>query len=219
MLTEECIGKKYGMLTIVGIEPDMVCKSGSSHRMVRCICDCGKEHVASYDHIVAGKTKSCGCQMGKRKRIRYPGEVKTRLYRIWGNMVNRCTNKNNPAYQNYGGRGITVCNEWRSWDNFKAWAFENGYNDDLTIDRIDNDSGYSAENCRFVDRHTQANNKRSNRIIEYNGESHTMSEWGNILGIEYCVLASRIEKGWSIERAFNQPVRASRVANTKVDQK
>lgn len=133
--------------------------------------------------------------------------INTRIYRIWGNMVNRCSNENNPNYHSYGGRGIKVCDEWLSFPEFYKWALESGYDKSLTIDRIDNDDGYYPENCRWATVDQQANNKRSNKFITYNGETHTIAEWAKILGVKYKALHSRLSLGWTVERAFTQEYR------------
>lgn len=123
-------------------------------------------------------------------------------------MKNRCFNSKTPRYSDYGGRGITVCDEWKN--DFKAfydWATLNGYCDDLTIDRIDNDGNYEPSNCRWVTMDVQANNSRYCHNIEFNGEVHSISEWSRILGISRGALNNRINKyGYSIERAFTEPV-------------
>lgn len=135
------------------------------------------------------------------------GLKKTRLYSIWSQMKNRCFNQNAERYSDYGGRGITVCDEWK--DDFKAfydWSMSNGYSDNLTIDRINNDGNYEPSNCRWVDVLTQVNNSRHNHMIEYCGESHSMSEWSRILNIPYYLLRNRINVyGWDIEKAFTTP--------------
>jgi len=133
----------------------------------------------------------------------------TRLYRIWSNMKQRCNNPLNPYYQKYGGRGIDVCDEWQSdFPTFAKWAKDNGYTDDLTIDRIDVNKGYSPENCRFASMDIQANNTTRNHHIAFNGQTKTMSEWANEFGIKYSTLRSRINLlGWDIERALTTPQR------------
>ena len=110
-------------------------------------------------------------------------------------MINRCRRENNDNYNRYGGRGIDVCSEWDDFAEFQRWAIDNGYNEDLTIDRIDNDDGYCPENCRWVDTLTQGNNRTTNHVITYNGETHTIAEWSRILGIKYPTLYSRINRG------------------------
>ena len=107
-------------------------------------------------------------------------------------MRDRCTNENNNYYKNYGGRGISVCEEWLSFDNFKSWALENGYSDELTIDRIDNNGNYCPQNCRWADRFQQANNTSTNRHLTYNGRTMTFSEWARELGIYNTTLYRRL---------------------------
>lgn len=133
----------------------------------------------------------------------------TRLYRIWQAMKNRCNNHNANRFDDYGGRGITVCDEWvDDFEAFHTWAMSNGYLSDLTIDRMDNDKGYSPDNCRWATDKQQANNSRQCHQIEFNGEVHNMSEWSEILGIPRHVLSNRINAyGWTIERALTTKVR------------
>lgn len=133
----------------------------------------------------------------------------TRLYRVWDGMISRCHREKYHSYKRYGGRGITVCDEWRNdFHAFYEWAIRNGYHEGLSIDRIDNDKGYSPDNCRWVTMKVQGNNKRSNHYIEYNGETHTIAEWSEILGIPRNVLYHRFERGWSVKRAFETVKRA-----------
>lgn len=122
-------------------------------------------------------------------------------------MCTRCNNSNSPRYADYGGRGIDVCEEWRhTFAPFEKWAMDNGYNDTLTLDRIDNNKGYFPENCRFVT-YTQNNqNRRDNKLIEFNGEVHCVTEWGRITGIGQSVLSNRLKRGWSVEKALTFPV-------------
>ena len=132
------------------------------------------------------------------------GKKGTRLYRIWHDMKTRCCNKNTIYYKNYGGRGIDVCNEWREdFMAFYNWSIANGYKDNLSIDRIDNNEGYSPDNCRWVDRKTQQRNKRNNRYITINGETHCLMEWCELLNLNYFTVHARINKRkWSIKKAL-----------------
>lgn len=141
-----------------------------------CECECGKTKTVQANHLTSGYVKSCGClhnQRASENCIRRTvhgdkrGEYR-RLYRVWVNMRSRCSNQNHKAYNAYGGRGITVCAEWNSYPDFKEWAISAGYDPDapygkLTLDRIDNDKGYSPDNCRWVDMKVQAHNRRSGR--------------------------------------------------------
>lgn len=127
-------------------------------------------------------------------------------------MIGRCTDENDDAYKNYGGRGITICDEWRNdFQAFCKWARENGFDPnakpmDCTIDRIDNDKGYSPENCRWVDFRTQARNRSDNRVLEFNGEKHIMTDWAKMFGLKKTTLRKRLNSGWSIEDALTKPI-------------
>lgn len=124
------------------------------------------------------------------------GDYKTRLYRIWANMKQRCTNPNNTHYSYYGGRGIGVCKEWlNSFRQFKEWALCNGYEDDLTLDRIDGNGSYTPKNCRWVTRKSQQNNVSSNRLVEIDGETHNVTEWATLTGISSNTLTKRLNSG------------------------
>ena len=139
------------------------------------------------------------------------GESKTRLYRAWQNMKARCYRKSTREYNNYGGRGITVCDEWiHSYENFKGWSIQNGYSDNLTLDRIDVNKGYSPDNCRWITNKEQQNNKRDNVIYTFNGETLTLAQWSEKLGICYKTLQKRI-RNWGVEKALATPLRTSQV--------
>lgn len=119
--------------------------------------------------------------------------TKNRLYRIWADMKRRCKNSDRPNYKNYGGKGIMVCQEWEnSFDSFREWALNNGYSDDLSIDRIDNNGNYEPSNCHWATAKEQANNKRNNFLISYKGETHTLAQWCEVFGLERNVVAMRI---------------------------
>lgn len=130
--------------------------------------------------------------------------MKKRLNSIWHNMKTRCYNPNVPNYGYYGGRGISVCEEWRnSFQAFYEWAVENGYRDDLTIDRIDMNGNYEPSNCRWVDMYVQNNHSRRNHLVTHNGETKTAAEWARQYGIYRQLFTMRILRGWSFERAIN----------------
>lgn len=133
----------------------------------------------------------------------------TRLYNIWCGMKNRCYNKKDAHYPRWGGRGIIVCSEWLlAFDNFQKWAMHNGYADDLSIDRIDNDGNYCPDNCRWIPMSEQNNNQRSNRLITYKGQTMNLKKWSDKLGINYGTLLSRLDESkWSVEKAFETPVK------------
>ena len=149
------------------------------------------------------------------KRFKH-GESYTRLHRIWDNMKARCYNVKSDDYARYGGRGITVCDEWASsFSSFSQWAKSSGYSETLTLDRIENNEGYSPKNCRWVDRKAQANNTRNCICYTYNGETHTLAEWADIVNIPKTTLWNRLKMyGWGLEKALTTPV-AKRSNNAK----
>lgn len=128
---------------------------------------------------------------------------KSKLFYTWCNMRHRCLNFNRPDYQYYGGRGITVCSEWEaSFNAFKDWAFNNGYQEGLTIDRIDVNGNYEPTNCRWVTRIEQANNMRTNLLITVDGITKTAAEWGRVTGVKASLISERIRKGWPPQKAI-----------------
>ena len=132
---------------------------------------------------------------------------KTRLYNIWKLMKQRCYNCKYTQFKDYGGRGIIVCEEWNeSFLSFYSWAMENGYEDNLSIDRIDGNKNYEPNNCRWTTKTMQQNNTRRNKYIEYNGEKHSVSQWAKILGVSRGCLQKRINKGWSFKKITSIPL-------------
>lgn len=140
-----------------------------------------------------------------------------RLQNIYVNLKQRCYNPKSTFYKNYGGRGITVCDEWldsemydgrstKGWVAFKNWALSNGYADDLTIDRIDNSKGYCPENCHWVIMRTQQNNRRSNRLVTYKGKTQSLANWCRELNLNYDTIKCRIKRNWTVEKALETKV-------------
>lgn len=131
-------------------------------------------------------------------------DCSSRLYCIWKHMKERCHSKNCKDFANYGARGISVCDEWKNdFLSFKKWALENGYNEALTLDRIDSNGNYEPTNCRFATRKEQNNNKRDNHYLTHNGETKTLSEWSKETGLNVTTILMRISKyKWSVEKAL-----------------
>lgn len=174
-----------------------------------CRCECGTFRIVSGSNLRGGKSNNCGCVRREKleKRNTIHGGCGTRLYGIWCSIKDRTTNKNTPAYRWYGKRGISMCPEWQSFEKFRIWAKNSGYGAHLTIDRIDNDGNYEPNNCRWVTPKQQANNTRKNRMITYNGETHTVSEWAEITGIKRSTISNRINRDeWEIKKALTTPV-------------
>lgn len=211
MILKDLTGKRFGRLTVLSRAPDRVQNSGRHRVMWNCVCDCGNKRVVYGDNLKKGVTQSCGCyqkelQSAKQKTH---GETETKLYAVWCSMKARCFRDTTTHYKYYGGRGITVCNEWvSSYEAFREWSYENGYyendNRECTLDRIDVNGDYCPSNCRWVADVAQANNRRSNRIYAYNGEEHNVTEWAHIIGIDPKTLFSRIYSGMDFEKAINK---------------
>lgn len=208
--SKNLIGKKFGRLVVVGKADDYKNEKYSKSCWI-CKCICGKETIVRGNSLISGKTKSCGCLKSEANSIvhRKHGMSETRLNNILYGMKQRCYNRNSQRYSDYGGRGITVCPEWlgeHGLENFAKWALENGYADNLSIDRIDNDKGYSPDNCKWSTSKEQANNKRDTKKYKYNGEFHTLSEWADIIGLNYHMLKARVRNyGYTIKEAIETP--------------
>lgn len=201
-------GQQFGHLTVIE-------RAGSNKRgraTWLCRCKCGKEIIVLGDSLLR-KQRSCGCtrsdflksfntQTKTTHGMRY-----TRLYKEWRGMKNRCFSAKWKDYHNYGGRGITVCEEWKdSFETFRDWALANGYQDNLTIDRIDVNGNYEPSNCRWATVKQQANNTRNSHYIEYNGKTQTIKQWADEFGLNYNTLYSRLTtQKWSVEKALTSP--------------
>ena len=195
-------GQLFGRLTVL----ERAGTGSGGYALWRCICDCGKETVVIGQHLRSGHTKSCGCNVKDISTVASVthGMSGTRLYAIWCNMRGRCYRKSREDYPEYGGRGIEVCEEWRaSFATFKEWAISSGYRENLTLDRKDPNGNYDPTNCRWATLKQQANNTRTNRLITYNGETHTLSQWADLKGISYDTLRNRLNRGWTVERALS----------------
>ena len=137
----------------------------------------------------------------------YENNKRTRLSSIYHNMKTRCTNPNYDKYSYYGGKGISICKEWYdSYEAFEKWAIENGYDDAMTIDRIDVDGDYTPENCRWVSRKAQANNRTNNHLLTYRNKTMTIAEWSEETNISESAIRQRISAGWSVDKALTEPV-------------
>lgn len=199
---EDLTGQRFERLTVVGLSED----KGKGKKPVTkwiCRCECGKITTVKGGNLISGTTVSCGC-----KKRRHGLANKERLYQTWKNMRQRCSNPNRHDYKRYGGKGVSICREWDEYTSFRRWALSSGYDDTLSIDRIDVNGNYCPENCRWVDMGVQANNTSRNHIIELNGIKKTMAEWSEELGLSYSAIQHRLERGWSAEEALTTPQRA-----------
>lgn len=195
-------GMRYGLLTVVKRAEGTKC--GAAQWV--CKCDCGNEIILPSYTLKRETVKDCGCVARPHFNATH-GASNTKLYSMWKLMLYRCENPKNNAYKYYGKRGLTVCEEWHDFHTFKKWVDETKPQGNYTLDRIDNNLGYSPSNCRWADGSTQANNRRSNVMIEYKGETHDLMEWSHILEFDYKRVHNRMNKlGWTFEKAISTPV-------------
>lgn len=188
----------------------VVSQSGNSPRggaMWTCVCLCGAVKSVLGSDLRSGKSLSCGCAGSRASigtRSKTHGDSNKRLHRIWKNMTQRCTNPSNPKYPRYGGRGITICPEWRDYTAFKSWAVASGYSDNLSIERVNNDLGYSPENCVWADAKAQARNRS---IVRRAKDGTPLALIAERAGIPVGVMNSRINAGgWDPLDAATKPL-------------
>lgn len=200
-------GQKFGKLLVISRCENKLLKCGRSLIQWNCVCDCDSTKIIKTTTALLriGKTH-CGCI--KRIYHGHPthGLTNTRLFTIWSGIIQRCNNPNHVGYSKYGGRGIKLCDEW--FDKFEAfyeWANNNGYNEKLSLDRIDNDKGYYPENCRWSTPSEQQRNRRDNSILTYNGETKLLQDWCRIFGMSRRTIYWRIKHNYPIENLFDPP--------------
>lgn len=180
--------QKFGYLTAICLDFQ---KSTKDNKYWICRCDCGKTRSLQTAQLTSGKVTSCGCQNPRSKKHSIIKNHR-RLYSVYSSMIARCHNPKSISYKYYGGKGITVCDEWKnSFENFSKWSELNGYNDTLSIDRIDNSKGYCPSNCRWIPLSEQSNNKTTTVQYTHNGETHNLKEWSRILNFDYTLAKSR----------------------------
>lgn len=210
----DLIGQKFGRLTVISFHE---LERGDTY--FNCLCDCGREVVVKGQDLKRGSTKSCGCLKETfEPSNKTHGMSKTRLFKIWNGMKQRCYNPNNEKYPIYGGRGITVCPEWigeQGFQNFYDWSMGNGYTENLTIDRIDTNGNYEPSNCKWSTLKEQANNTRSTVFLTYKGETKPVSEWSEITGIRQDTLTYRKRHGWTDEECIEIPLNKTKGKHRK----
>ena len=209
-------GKKFNRLTVIRRAYDK-----DKHPAWLCKCDCGNETVVLGTYLKNGRIKSCGCfrkeylkekmnEMNKSLGKETHGQTESRLYNIWCGMKCRCENKN---YEHYGKRGISVCDEWKnSFISFRDWAMQNGYTENLTIDRVDVNGNYCPENCRWVTQKEQMSNTTRNIKVTINGITKCVAEWCEEYGILQTTVYQRVTNfGWNYHDAIITPTRKKRM--------
>lgn len=194
-------GQRFGRLTAL-----REVERQGKHRRYLCRCDCGVEKAVNLGHLRRGAVVSCGCYAKERARSTRrkhglfvnhagdPNEARTRLYSVWVNLRQRCENPANPRYARYGGRGIAVCRQWADFARFRDWALANGYRDDLTLDRIDNDGPYEPENCRWATYAVQRRNRPDAYQVPVGGRVLTLAEASQELGVSKTRLRNHIRR-------------------------
>lgn len=197
-------GRRFGRLTV--IERADGRNNKYRNALWNCVCDCGNHVVVASGKLLGEHTQSCGCLHieALSQANKTHGMSKTKLYGVWRSMRQRCSKPYCRQYKNYGGRGIQVCDEWNAdFNAFYLWSMETGYKPGLTIDRIDVDGNYEPSNCRWATYKEQGNNKRSNIFLEFDGESHTLSEWSDITGIPYDSIRKKYKNGLPVEEVLH----------------
>ena len=208
-------GQRFGKLVVIertenkGIEVRWLCK-----------CDCGNQSIVASTRLKSGRTRSCGCLKGEtaKKVMSTHKKTRTKIYNLYHLIKARCYKPYTNNFKDYGGRGITMCDEWlgkNGFINFYNWATNNGYKEEIlpngknkwTIDRIDVNGNYEPKNCRFVTNEEQAKNKRNTVYLTYNGETLTQNEWAKKLNIYAGAIQWRLKKGWSVEETLSTPVK------------
>lgn len=198
-------GQKFHRLTVASRAAN---KDGRT--AWNCVCDCGAELVCIGDAIKRGNTKSCGClqreavaKTGNKNRTH--GYFGTRTYKSWAHMLDRCRNPNNRSFSDYGGRGISVCDRWKSFENFLANMGE--CPPEETIERNDYNGNYEPTNCKWATRKEQNRNTRANRVYVVNGKRMCIGEMAEVAGLDPETLRDRLDRGWSVSEAMSKPVR------------
>ena len=195
--------QRFGKLVALNVD-----KKENDKTYWMCKCDCGKKCSVLTSRLISGHTKSCGCLnnelIGELNKTH--SKSKTRIYKIYQGMKARCYRKTAPNYDNYGGRGIIICQEWlNDFMNFYNWAMENGYSDDLSIDRINNDGNYCPENCRWTNAEEQANNRRTSRYVSVDGETITVAMFAKKYGIKSQIfITRRLDKGYDYKKIIEE---------------
>lgn len=220
---KDLTGEVFGRLTAKEIGERRVYTDGSTRYFWLCECECGNTKTIASNKLISGHTQSCGCLRTEKTvennkvrvvdySIRNKSYGKDPLFAVWRSIKCRCENPNVNDYKSYGGRGITMCDEWsNSFESFRGWANSKGYTKGLSVDRIDNNSVYSPVNCRLTDLKTQANNRRTTAYATGFGETKSLTQWSrdNRCEVSLNYLRTRfIEKGLSLEVAIKKDIRA-----------
>lgn len=209
---QQWIGKTVGRITLLGFHSFKSYPNGERRQMWNCLCDCGVEFISDLSGVRTGHTSSCGCTRaeGVRKACVTHGlscnyQIHP-VYQSWHGMKQRCENPNNADYAIYGGRGITICERWKTPEMFVADMLDS-WKPGLSIERKDNDKGYSPENCKWGTKREQSLNRRTARLITYQGLTLNSTLWAEKTGMTRKTITNRLDRGWSVEKVFSTPVK------------
>lgn len=198
-------GEKFGKWTVIGKAPNHITRGGYPVSMWDCVCECGTRRAVRGNDLRLGKSVSCGCSLAENPAARKHGAAGSHLYKVYYGMKARCYNPNNKNYKHYGGRGIEICEEWRSFEAFAEWADKSGYAEGLTIERKDVNEGYCPQNCCWITQKEQTRNKRNTVYITAQGETKTLLEWAKQLNVPASMLKARQARGWTDEEIISIP--------------
>lgn len=205
MTVVDRVGQRYGRLVVTSRSENRTEPSGAVRAFWNCVCECGVEKTVSGQALSRGRTLSCGCLASDARKQQATHDMSgSGTYKTWHMMVQRCTNPNGTHWDSYGGRGITICDEWKVFENFHRDMGTRPEN--TTLDRIDNEKGYGPDNCRWASKLEQANNRRTNIPITLGTETKTIAEWGRSTGLGKSVVANRLRRGWPVWKALTEPL-------------
>jgi len=196
-------GQRYGRLSVI----EMAGHNKHRQRLWRCVCDCGETTEVLGFLLRQEQTQSCGCL--QREAIgnvnKKHGKSKSQIWSIHRSMMDRCYLRTSSAFKNYGGRGIAVCKRWHDFENFYADMGDKPKG--MTLERVDNDGSYTPDNVRWASYKDQANNRRCNVVLEFQGRKQTMQQWSDEMGLKIQTVWARLNRGWSVDRALTEEVR------------
>lgn len=202
-------GARFGRLTYLREGEDYKFANGANMRRGKFRCDCGVEKDMKHRDILNGKVVSCGCFSAEMASDRFTkhGGYRTREYKSWNAMIQRCMNPNATAWDDYGGRGISVCEEWLGTEGYHQFVKDMGFRPDgMTLDRIDTNGNYEPGNVRWATPKTQQNNRRVTKMLTFNGETMSQAAWTQRLGMSRNAISERLRKGWTVEQALSAPL-------------